>query len=67
MLLRHWIGLSVEQTASELGISTGTVKSRTSRGIEKLQALLVEQPFETVAAPPPQDPPRQALSPERSA
>ena len=67
VLLRHWIGLSVEQTASELGISTGTVKSHTSRGIEKLQALLVEQPLETVAAPPPQDPPRQALSPERSA
>ena len=67
VLLRHWLGLSVEQTASELGISTGTVKSHTSRGIEKLQALLVEQPFETVAAPPPQDPPRQALSPERSA
>jgi RNA polymerase sigma-70 factor (sigma-E family) len=54
VLLRHWLGLSVEQTASELGISTGTVKSHTSRGIERLQELLGAQP-------------RQALSPERSA
>ena len=40
VLLRHWLGLSVEETAHELGISTGTVKSHTSRGIEKLQAVL---------------------------
>ncbi len=44
VLLRHWLGLSVEQTAAELGISTGTVKSHTSRGIEKLQATLTETP-----------------------
>ena len=29
VLLRHWLGLSVEQTATELGITTGTVKSHT--------------------------------------
>ncbi len=40
VLLRHWLGLSVEETAHELGISTGTVKSHTSRGLEKLQAAL---------------------------
>ena len=27
VVLRHWLGLSVEETASELRISTGTVKS----------------------------------------
>lgn len=32
--LRHWLGLSVEETASELGIATGAVKSHSSRGIE---------------------------------
>ena len=42
VLLRHWLGLSVEQTAAELGISTGTVKSHTSRGIGKLQSMLAE-------------------------
>ncbi|HEU4811161.1 MAG TPA: SigE family RNA polymerase sigma factor [Nocardioides sp.] len=40
VVLRHWLGLSVEETAHELRISTGTVKSHTSRGLEKLQAVL---------------------------
>lgn len=40
VVLRHWLGLSVEETASELGIATGTVKSHTSRGIDALQAAL---------------------------
>ena len=40
VVLRHWLGLSVEETAHELGISTGTVKSHSSRGIAKLQAVL---------------------------
>ncbi len=44
VLLRHWIGLSVEETAHELGISAGTVKSHTSRGIDKLQEALTRQP-----------------------
>lgn len=42
VLLRHWLGLSVEETARELKISTGTVKSSTSRGLEKLKAVLAE-------------------------
>lgn len=40
VLLRHWLGLSVEETAQELGISTGTVKSHTSRGVAALQQSL---------------------------
>jgi RNA polymerase sigma-70 factor (sigma-E family) len=40
VVLRHWLGLSVEETASELGIATGTVKSHSSRGLEKLKAAL---------------------------
>ena len=58
VVLRHWLGLSVEQTATELGITTGTVKSHTSRGLEKLQAALAE---------PLDGHPRQAVSPDRSA
>jgi RNA polymerase sigma-70 factor (sigma-E family) len=41
VVLRHWLGLSVEETAAELGISTGTVKSHSSRAMTRLQALLV--------------------------
>ncbi len=40
VVLRHWLGLSVEETADELGIATGTVKSHTSRGIAALQQAL---------------------------
>lgn len=40
IVLRHWLGLSVNETARELGITTGTVKSHSSRGIEKLQSVL---------------------------
>ncbi|WP_134766593.1 SigE family RNA polymerase sigma factor [Nocardioides sp. 1609] len=40
VVLRHWLGLSVEETAVELGVATGTVKSHTSRGVAALQAAL---------------------------
>ncbi len=44
VVLRHWLGLSVAETADELGIGIGTVKSHTSRGVEKLKAALAETP-----------------------
>jgi len=40
VVLRHVLGLSVEETAHELGISTGTVKSHTSRAREALRVHL---------------------------
>jgi RNA polymerase sigma-70 factor (sigma-E family) len=40
VMLRHWLGLTVEETAADLGISPGTVKSHTSRGIAALRAAL---------------------------
>ena len=40
IVLRHWLGLSVEETARELGIASGTVKSHSSRGLEKLKTTL---------------------------
>ena len=40
VVLRHWLDLSVEETAAELGVSTGTVKSHTSRGLAALHAAL---------------------------
>lgn len=42
VLLRHWLDLSVADTAAELGVSEGTVKTHTSRGVARLQALLVD-------------------------
>jgi RNA polymerase sigma-70 factor (sigma-E family) len=43
VVLRHWLGLSVRETAAELKISEGTVKSHSSRGLERLQAVLASQ------------------------
>jgi RNA polymerase sigma-70 factor (sigma-E family) len=40
VLLRHWLGLSVSETATELGIAEGTVKSHTARGLTALQEVL---------------------------
>ena len=40
VLLRHWVGLSVAETAAELGIAEGTDKSHTSRGLDALREAL---------------------------
>ena len=40
VVLRHWLGLSVAETASELAISEGTVKSHSSRALAALQSVL---------------------------
>lgn len=40
VVLRYWLGLSVQETARELGISEGTVKSHASRGLAGLRGVL---------------------------
>ncbi|MFC7493119.1 MULTISPECIES: SigE family RNA polymerase sigma factor [unclassified Nocardioides] len=40
VVLRHWLGLSVAETAAELRISEGTVKSHGHRGLEALRTAL---------------------------
>ena len=42
VVLRYWLGMSVEETAAELSISTGTVKSHASRGLAALRERLGE-------------------------
>lgn len=37
VLLRHWLGLSVAETAESMGVREGTVKGYTSRGLEQLR------------------------------
>ncbi|GGB75966.1 RNA polymerase subunit sigma-24 [Knoellia flava TL1] len=48
VVLRHYWGLSVAETAADLGISEGTVKSQCAAGLHKLeQALTPEYRDET--------------------
>ena len=42
VVLRYWLGLSVEETAEELTIREGTVKSHASRGLAALRSVLTE-------------------------
>jgi RNA polymerase sigma-70 factor (sigma-E family) len=44
VVLRHYYGLSEQETATTLGISVGTVKSQTSRGVAELATLLGARP-----------------------
>jgi RNA polymerase sigma-70 factor (sigma-E family) len=40
VVLRHYWGLSVDETAADLGISPGTVKSQTSEALARLRGVL---------------------------
>lgn len=40
VVLRHYLGLTVEETAADLGISAGTVKSQTSDALRALRRAL---------------------------
>jgi RNA polymerase sigma-70 factor (sigma-E family) len=42
VVLRHWLDLSVEETASLLNCSTGTVKSQTAKATARLRSLLTD-------------------------
>jgi RNA polymerase sigma-70 factor (sigma-E family) len=45
VVLRHWLDLSVAETAAELGIGEGSVKTHTSRGVAHLRST-VERPVQ---------------------
>ena len=44
VVLRHWLGLSVAETAAELRISEGTVKSHSHRALDALREVLSPHP-----------------------
>lgn len=46
VVLRYWCGLSIEETATDLGITAGTVKSHTARAVETLRHCLTTTPDE---------------------
>lgn len=51
VVLRHSWGCSVAEVAKDLRISTGTVKSQTSRALERLNTILSEQQHGAPADP----------------
>jgi RNA polymerase sigma-70 factor (sigma-E family) len=59
VVLRHAFDLSEKDTAEALGISVGTVKSQTSRGVAELERLLA-QPAEPPLTPRPAPAPAPA-------
>jgi len=40
IVLRHWFGFSVEESADLLGCTTGTVKSQSAKALVRLRELL---------------------------
>lgn len=43
LILRYYLGLSLEETAGVLGVSVGTAKSQTSRGLSRLREVLAAE------------------------
>ena len=50
VVLRHYWGLSIEETAADLNVSTGTVKSQTSAAIASLRRVLTPESVATPAS-----------------
>jgi RNA polymerase sigma-70 factor (sigma-E family) len=51
VVLRHAFDLAEQDVATLLGISVGTVKSQTARGVAQLQSLLEDEPGNAGAGP----------------
>jgi RNA polymerase sigma-70 factor (sigma-E family) len=50
VVLRFWHDLTEQQTADALGIGIGTVKSQTSRAVQRLRQLLEASAAQTIGA-----------------
>jgi len=51
VVLRHYLGLSLQDTAGVLGCNVGTAKSQTSRGLAKLRELLAAERINLTGGP----------------
>ncbi|MFC0629117.1 sigma-70 family RNA polymerase sigma factor [Kribbella deserti] len=49
LVLRYWLGLTIEEVAADLQISSGTVKSQTSKALDNLRRQLTDTRFEELA------------------
>lgn len=45
VVMRYWLDLSVDDTAAELGVNTGTVKSQAAKGLANLRTHLTDEPI----------------------
>jgi RNA polymerase sigma-70 factor (sigma-E family) len=50
VVLRYWEDLSIDEVAHALGVSEGTVKSQSARGLARLRDLLADELSHPVAA-----------------
>jgi RNA polymerase sigma-70 factor (sigma-E family) len=50
LVLRFWEDRSVEETADALGVSAGTVKSHTHRGLQQLRSVLGDQALDLIGS-----------------
>ncbi len=51
VILRHYLDLSLEDTAEVLGCNVGTAKSQTSRGLAKLREVLAAEQINLTQGP----------------
>lgn len=49
LVLRYWLGLTIEEVAADLQISSGTVKSQTSKALDNLRRQLTDTRIEELA------------------
>jgi RNA polymerase sigma-70 factor (sigma-E family) len=61
VVLRHWLDLSVEESADLLGCSAGTVKSQTAKALLRLRATLQLEPVVNPVVDPVVDPQNVSL------
>jgi RNA polymerase sigma-70 factor (sigma-E family) len=54
VVLRHWLDLSVGETATLLGCTEGTVKSQTAKAASRLRALLATATAQSAESQPPE-------------
>ncbi|KXK63057.1 RNA polymerase subunit sigma-70 [Micromonospora rosaria] len=50
LILRYYLGMTLEESAAVLGVSVGTAKSQTSRGLSRLREVLATEKIDLQVA-----------------